>query len=221
MLPPSAVLTDIEGTTTPIAFVKEVLFPYARARLASYLAAHANDPLLDEIAPPRLERLLDWMDRDEKIGVLKTIQGHIWEIGYANGDIQGAAYPDVAPCLRRWAKAGLRLYVYSSGSVAAQKRLFGHTEAGDLTPLFQGFFDTGVGAKREAASYAMICRGANLTPQECLFLSDVEAELDAAAQAGLRTCQLVRVADDTQPSRRHDTAADFLGVSAKFKLPHG
>lgn len=220
-LPLRAILTDIEGTTTPIAFVHEVLFPYARARLATYLEAHANDPLLDEIPRPRLESLIDWMDRDEKIGALKEIQGHIWEAGYANGDIQGNAYPDVAPSLRKWAKAGLKLYVYSSGSIAAQKRLFGHTEAGDLTPLFQGFFDTGVGPKREAASYVMICRGANLTPVECLFLSDVEAELDAAARAGLRTCQLVRLADKTKPGTRHEIAADFREVAGKFKLPHG
>jgi enolase-phosphatase E1 len=108
----------------------------------------------------------------------------------------------------------VKLFVYSSGSVPAQKLLFGHTAAGDLTGLFQGFFDTRVGAKREAASYAVIARGANITPAEFLFLSDVEAELDAAASAGLRTCQLVRAEDGTVASERHLVARDFAEVAA-------
>jgi enolase-phosphatase E1 len=219
---PAAVLTDIEGTTTPIAFVHVVLFPYARARLPVFLAAQAPDSaLLAEIPEPRLETLLGWMDRDEKITALKTIQGMIWEAGYASGDILGAIYADVAPALRRWARAGLRLYIYSSGSVAAQKLLFGHTPVGDLTPLFQGFFDTRVGPKRDVASYAAIARGANVPAAEFLFLSDVEAELDAAAAAGLQTCQLVRPQDGTARGNRHATAADFAEVAMKFRLPHG
>jgi enolase-phosphatase E1 len=121
--------------------------------------------------------------------------------------------------LRRWSKAGLRLFVYSSGSVAAQKLLFGFSAEGDFTPLFQGFFDTGVGPKRAAASYMAIARGANVTPAEFLFLSDVEAELDAAAEAGFLVCQLVRPADGTLASERHETAADFAEVAQKFKLP--
>jgi len=220
-IPPAAVLTDIEGTTTAIAFVHDVLFPYARARMAEFVAAHRDDPLLAEIPEPRLETLLGWMDRDEKITVLKTIQGMIWEAGYAAGEIKSDVYPDVAPALRRWAQGGVRLYVYSSGSVAAQKLLFGHTPQGDLLPLFQGFFDTGVGPKRETASYASIARGVNVPASELLFLSDIEAELDAAAAAGLRTCQLVRPQDGTVPSTRHETAVDFGQVAEKFHLPHG
>ncbi len=219
--PPAAILTDIEGTTTPIAFVHDVLFPYARARMAAFVAAHAGDPVLADVPEPRLETLLGWMDRDAKITALKAIQGMIWEQGYRAGDIQSDVYPEVGPALRRWARGGLRLFVYSSGSVAAQKLLFGHTKEGDLLPLFQGFFDTKVGAKREAASYAAITRGVNVPAGEMLFLSDIEAELDAAAASGLRTCQLVRVTDGTVPSQRHETAADFAEVAAKFSLPRG
>jgi enolase-phosphatase E1 len=221
---PAAVLTDIEGTTTPISFVHTVLFPYARARLPSFCSLHADDPVMGEVARlvpdrPLLETLLGWMDADAKITPLKTIQGMIWTEGYLRGDLIGDLYPDVAPALRLWSKAGLRLYVYSSGSEAAQKLLFGHSAEGDLTPLFQGFFDTRAGAKREPGSYKAICRGANIAPEECLFLSDIEAELDAAALSGLRTCQLVRKADGTIASARHPNAADFDAVAAIFKLP--
>jgi enolase-phosphatase E1 len=219
VIPPAAILTDIEGTTTPIAFVHRVLFPYARARMAAF--CESGHPALERVPEPRLETLLGWMDRDEKFSVLKEIQGLIWDAGYASGDIVGEIYPDVPPALRRWAKAGLRLFVYSSGSVAAQKLIFCHSDAGDLTPLFQGYFDTGVGAKRDAASYQLICRGANISGPEFLFLSDVEAELDAAAAAGLRTCQLVRPQDGTIASAEHETAADFADVARKFGLPLG
>jgi enolase-phosphatase E1 len=222
MIPPAAILTDIEGTTTPIRFVQTVLFPYARARLPQFCARpHA---LLDEVAAknpgrPVFETLLGWMDADAKVTALKTIQGLIWAEGYAAGELIGDLYADVPPALRRWSKAGLRLYVYSSGSEASQKMLFGHSREGDLTPLFQGFFDTKVGAKREAASYQAICRGANVAVAECLFLSDIEAELDAAAAAGLQTCQLVRPQDATVASSRHQTAGDFDAVAQIFKLP--
>ncbi len=221
--PPAAVLTDIEGTATPIAFVHEVLFPYALARLPAFCRDHDGDPLMDEVRRLAeggpLATLQGWMARDEKITALKTIQGMIWAEGYARGDIAGRLYPDVAPALRRWAKAGLRLFVYSSGSVAAQKLLFGHTPDGNLTGLFSGFFDTGAGAKRDTASYAGICRGANVTPGEMLFLSDVVAELDAAAAAGLLTCQLVRPEDGTVAGSAHPVAADFAEVARRFGLP--
>lgn len=221
-----AVLTDIEGTTTPISFVHRVLFPYARARLLQFCSQHAGDPALEEaarLAPgrPVLETLLGWMDEDAKVTPLKTIQGMIWQDGYLRGELTGELYPDVAPALARWVKAGLRLHVYSSGSEAAQRLLFGHTPAGDLTPLFTGFFDTRVGPKREPASYRAICRGINAAASECLFLSDVEAELDAAAAAGLMTCQLVRAADGTAASARYAAAADFEAVAEAFGLPRG
>jgi enolase-phosphatase E1 len=225
--PPAAIVTDIEGTTTRIAFVHEVLFPYARARLEGFLRAHADRPdvaaaladtarLAPGIAP--LAALLGWMDQDAKIGPLKAIQGMIWNDGYAAGALTGELYPDVAPCLRRWRSAGVRLFVYSSGSVAAQKLLFRHSSAGDLEGLFSGFFDTGVGPKREAASYAAIARALGLPAAEILFLSDVPQELDAAVSAGLRGCQLVRPEDGTQPSPAHAQAADFEQVSRLVRL---
>jgi enolase-phosphatase E1 len=220
-LPPAAIITDIEGTTTPIDFVHKTLFPYARARLAAFCAADRGRQVLADVPEPALDTLLGWMDRDEKITALKTIQGMIWDEGYRAGTLKSVIYPDVPPALKRWSQGGLRLFVYSSGSVAAQKLLFGHSDAGDLTPLFSGFFDTAVGPKRDLASYTTICRGAGLAPGETLFLSDVAAELDAARTAGLRTCQLVRAQDGTKPSPDHDTAADFAEVAAKYGLPRG
>lgn len=216
-----SIVTDIEGTTTPISFVHRVLFPYARERLASFLAANPQHPALSDVPEPKLSTLLGWMDRDEKITALKAIQGEIWKQGYELGDLLGEIYPDVPPALRRWSRAGLRLFVYSSGSVAAQKLLFSHTPEGDLTPLFQAYFDTNFGPKREEASYAMIARAVGGRANEVLFLSDVEAELDAAAAAGLAACQLVRPQDGTLPGTRHQTASDFNDVSSLFGLPHG
>lgn len=216
-----SIITDIEGTTTPISFVHRVLFPYARERLAGFLAANPSHPALADLAEPRLDILLGWMDRDEKITALKAVQGDIWEQGYMKGDLMGEIYPDVSPALRRWSRAGLRLYVYSSGSVTAQKLLFRHTPAGDLTALFQAYFDTKLGPKRESASYAAIARAIGGRPDEALFLSDVEAELDAAAAAGLATCQLIRPEDGTKPSTRHQSAPDFNHVSSLFGLPRG
>ena len=220
---PAGVLTDIEGTTTPLAFVHEVLFPYARARLPAFCARHAGAPVLDAVREaaagrPPLQALLEWMAADAKIAPLKTIQGMIWAEGYAAGEITGVLYPDVAPALRRWHAAGLRLNVYSSGSEAAQRLLFRHSDAGDLSGLFGGYFDTGVGAKREAASYARIASAVALPRGALLFLSDVEAELDAAGQAGLMTCQLLRPADRTVAGTRHPVAKDFDEAAARFSL---
>jgi enolase-phosphatase E1 len=216
---PAAVITDIEGTTTPIAFVHRVLFPYARERMADFVASgHAT---LADVPEPKLQTLLGWMDRDEKVTALKTIQGILWDEGYRNGALTAQVYDDVPPALRRWARAGLRLFVYSSGSIPAQKLLFGHTGQGDLTPLFQAYFDTTTGPKREAASYGTIAKGIGLPAAEILFLSDIEAELDAASAAGLQTCQLLRAEDGTTPTTRHATAADFTEVAQKFGLPRG
>ncbi len=220
---PAAVLTDIEGTTTPLAFVHDVLFPYARARLPAFCVQHANDPVLDAVkteaagADP-LRALLGWMAADAKIAALKTIQGMIWAEGYAAGELAAVLYPDVAPALRRWHRAGLRLNVYSSGSQAAQRLLFAHSGEGDLTGLFEGFFDTDAGPKRAAASYRGIAAALGLPAGSLLFLSDVEAELDAAGEAGLSTCQLVRPVDRTVAGARHAVAGDFKEVAARFSL---
>ena len=224
---PAAILTDIEGTTTSIAFVKDRLFPFAAAALEDFLAAEGETPAVREIlaavraaAPGQdpVAALRGWMAADAKVTPLKALQGLIWHQGYADGRLRGHLWPDVAPCLRAWA-AGLRLAVYSSGSVEAQRDLFGHSEAGDLLPLFAGFFDTAMGGKREAASYAAIAASLGLAPDAILFLSDVAEELDAAAAAGMQVCQLVRAADGTVASGRHPAESDFPGVARRFGLP--
>lgn len=227
---PAAVLTDIEGTTTAIAFVKETLFPFAAQALDGFLDAHGREPEVASIladvrreAPDEEARatLKRWMAADEKRTPLKTLQGLIWEAGYRDGRLKSHLWPDVAACLRAWHEGGVRLAVFSSGSVAAQKLLFGHSEAGDLTPLFSGFYDTRIGQKRETASYAAIARTLELPGTEILFLSDIAEELDAAKDAGMQTCQLLRAADGTKASGRHPEEADFPGVARRFGLPGG
>ena len=225
---PLAVLTDIEGTTTPIAFVHRVLFPYARAALPDLIRGRGTEPeiasALDAVrrlAPDAdpLAQCLAWMDADAKVTPLKTLQGIAWRDGYASGALRGEIYADVAPALRAWHAAGVRLAVYSSGSEAAQRLIFGHTQAGDLTGLFGAFLDTAIGAKRETGSYSRAASLLGLPAGRLLFLSDLEAELDAAGKAGLATCQLLRPEDGTRASPRHATAADFHEVSARFGLP--
>lgn len=222
-----AIVTDIEGTTSSIDFVHQSLFPYARAHLREFLRAHAGDPavvaqleetarleghqLTVETAADVLER---WIDEDRKITPLKALQGMIWAQGYAAGELKGHVYPDTPLCLRQWHGAGKRLYIYSSGSVEAQKLIFGHSDAGDLTPLFSGYFDTRVGGKREEASYRAILKELALPGEAVLFLSDVGEELDAARAAGLHTCQLLRD-DKARPFPAHAQARDFSEV----KLP--
>ncbi|WP_068082543.1 acireductone synthase [Novosphingobium rosa] len=199
---PRAILTDIEGTTSSIAFVHKVLFPYARARIAEYVAQHADQvaPVLANIRALEgdlseadcIAQLLAWQDADAKIGPLKALQGMIWAHGYGEGTLKGHIYPDAVAGLKRWHAQGITLAVYSSGSVPAQKLLFGHSEAGDLTPLFSGWFDTGVGGKKDAPSYRAIAEKLALPPADILFLSDVPAELDAAREAGLAVTLLAR-----------------------------
>lgn len=219
-----AILTDIEGTTSAIAFVKDTLFPFAEAALDDFLDAHAADPavaaILAEIpGPDPRATLRRWMAEDAKATPLKALQGMIWRAGFEDGRIRGHLWPDVPACLRAWAQSGLTLAVYSSGSAEAQRLLFRYSAAGDLEPLFAGFFDTTTGPKRAAASYAAIAAHLGLNEREILFLSDVAEELDAAAAAGLLTCQLVRAADGTEPSRRHVEAPDFPAVARRFGLP--
>lgn len=201
-----AIVTDIEGTTTSISFVADVLFPYARERIAQFIVDHAQIPeVAAEIAAVRseihdsgasLEKvgqvLVGWIDQDKKITPLKSLQGMIWRAGYEDGSLKGHLYPEVAQRLRDWKAAGVQLNVYSSGSEAAQKLLFGYSEAGDLTGLFSHFFDTRIGGKREAASYEAIKRTLQLPGEQILFLSDIVQELDAAEQAGIRTIALDR-----------------------------
>lgn len=214
---PTRILTDIEGTTTAIAFVHRTLFPYAQAALDGFLRDHAADAAVQAIlrdvpGEDKAAQLRAWMAGDVKATPLKALQGLIWREGYAAGALRGHLWPDVAPALRAWRAAGARLAVYSSGSEEAQRLLFRHSEAGDLESLFEGFFDTRIGAKRESASYARIADAWSAAPGGILFLSDVAEELDAAAAAGLRTCQLVRPEDGTRPSPRHAAARDFTEV---------
>lgn len=217
----AAILTDIEGTTSSIAFVKEVLFPYADRQMADFLRRRWDDPAVAEaIAEARRESgfeladpdaaatlLRTWIAEDRKITPLKTLQGLIWRAGYENGDYRAHIYDDAVRNLRAWHAAGLPLYVYSSGSIAAQKLFFGHSEAGDLTPLFSGYFDTTSGGKKDAASYRAITGELGLAPDSVLFLSDVEAELDAARDAGLQTVLVDR--EGTVPDSKHTKVKNF------------
>ncbi|WP_433924242.1 acireductone synthase [Vreelandella sp. 21] len=216
-----AVVTDIEGTTTDINFVHKVLFPYAQAKLPDFLRANADSPeVAEQISTVRREmgdadatleaviaQLLHWIETDQKVTPLKALQGMVWADGYQRGDFKGHLYSDVASALRQWQQAGKALYVYSSGSVQAQKLLFGYSEEGDLTPLFSGYFDTHIGHKREATAYQRIIAELDLPPEAVLFLSDVVEELDAAKQAGMQTLQLVR--EGTQAGNTHACVSRF------------
>ncbi|MDO9371816.1 MAG: acireductone synthase [Gammaproteobacteria bacterium] len=200
-----AIVTDIEGTTSSLSFVKDVLFPYSRARMAEFVRTHANDAavrkLLDEVSQrvggraddeKIIAQLIQWIDEDKKVTPLKALQGMIWEAGFKQGDFKGHVYEDAVRKLKEWHAQGIKLYVFSSGSVQAQKLLFAYSEYGDLTPLFSGYFDTTVGAKREAESYRKIAQGIGLAPCDILFLSDIKEELDAARAAGMQTVWVLR-----------------------------
>ncbi len=219
-----AILTDIEGTTSSLSFVKEVLFPYSRARMADFIHAHATEPTvraqLDEVGRAAgrpltdgeaIAQLVAWIDEDKKITPLKALQGMIWEAGYRHGDFQGHVYDDAVRQLRAWKDRGLKLYVFSSGSVLAQKLLFGHTAFGDLLPLFAGHFDTAIGNKRETAAYTAIARQIGLPSTEILFLSDVREELDAARDAGMQTTQVLR--EGVIPAADHPQVRSFSEIA--------
>lgn len=188
---PKAILTDIEGTTSSISFVADVLFPYARERLASYCAAHVAQTasILAEVQAIEpgdpIATMTRWIDEDRKITPLKTLQGMIWDGGFRDGAFKGHIYPDAVAAMRRWHADGVKLYVFSSGSVAAQKLIFGFSEAGDLSPLLSGYFDTTTGPKREAIAYTRIADAIGLPVDDILFLSDVDAETEAARAAGM------------------------------------
>ncbi len=201
-----AILTDIEGTTTAISFVHDVLFPYAKKNLRQYVIDNHNDPAVvqalqetREIAGATLadqdqliEILLTWIEQDKKVPPLKTLQGMMWQAGYEQGDFQGHVYEDVSAQMKKWKEAGLELYVFSSGSVQAQKLLFSHSTEGDLTPLFTNYYDTRTGGKRVSSSYITIAENMGLLPEKILFLSDTIEEINAAQAAGLQTLLLCR-----------------------------
>jgi enolase-phosphatase E1 len=224
------ILLDIEGTTSPIGFVYQVLFPFVRAHLKDYLRRntgseelqrdlsqlreeHQKD-LAEAMPPPQwvdeprdayIESVMDYvfwlMDRDRKSTGLKSLQGRIWQEGYDRGELKSQVFPDVPAALRNWKSENLDVRIFSSGSVLAQKLLFAHTEHGDLTEFLRGYFDTNIGAKTEPESYRQIANEYRLPASEVLFVSDVTLELDAAQGAGMQTLLCVRPGNLPQPQR--------------------
>jgi enolase-phosphatase E1 len=218
--PVRAILTDLEGTAVPMSFMTGTLLALARERLGGYLAQHAEDTDVDDALfeagrlfggfTLKLEEaeavFLRWMKQDRKATPLKAIQGLIWQEGYDAGQIKSEIYPDVADSLKAWSAAGLRLFVYSSNSELAQKLILSHAPSGDLTPLFEGFFDTLAGQKIEPASYTAICEKLGLPAASILLLCDNEEELDTAKSVGLATARIVR---DGSVKSRHPIVPDF------------
>ncbi|HEY8587766.1 MAG TPA: acireductone synthase [Rhodanobacter sp.] len=222
-----AIVTDIEGTTSSIDFVRDVLFPYARKRLPAFVETHSDTPdvqhwlheaareagLVEASRQDIIELLLKWIDQDRKSTALKALQGMIWKGGYMAGDYRAHLYPEVAARLRAWRADGLRLYVYSSGSVPAQQLFFHYSEAGDLSALFAGYFDTETGPKRDAESYRRIADAVDEQPRHLLFLSDIVEELDAAQSAGFQTGWLVRKPQPEPEAPRHPVYRDFDAIT--------
>lgn len=234
-----ALLLDIEGTTTPIDFVYKVLFPYARAHVGDYLAGNVASPNVQEdiatlielnkddvrrgLEPPRVDgsveevsldkilAYLHWlMDRDSKATPLKSIQGKIWEAGYNSGDLKSQVFEDVPRAFKRWQQQRQKIFVYSSGSVLAQKLLFSATQFGDLTSYISDYFDTNIGAKKDAESYVRISRAIAVSAPNILFVSDVTDELDAARSADFETRLCVRAGNHPQPERsNHEEIRSF------------
>lgn len=216
-----AIITDIEGTTSSLSFVKDCLFPYARTHIGEFLRENATNETVQKLLADvdtevgteldleqAINQLIQWIDDDKKITPLKSLQGLIWESGYQRGELKGHLYDDAIRNLQIWKAEGFDLYVYSSGSVYAQKLLFAHTEVGDLTSLFSGYFDTHIGAKQDSNSYENIVAHIGFPAEQLLFLSDIEAELNAAQTAGLQTIWLIR--DDTlQTEATHQQVRNF------------
>ncbi len=211
----SVILLDIEGTTTPIDFVYGTLFPYARKKLMTMTAADFEQDDLDRIArefeidgdnskPPitnsPVNYLLSLMDKDRKSPALKSIQGKIWESGYLDGALQGEIFPDVVPALKNWRAEGRQVGIYSSGSILAQKLLFTHSTAGDLTTLIDAYFDTEVGPKNDPDSYQRIAGRLGVECPRVLFISDSAAECEAAQKAGCPVRYSVRPGNRAEES---------------------
>lgn len=222
-----AIITDIEGTTTDIHFVHNVLFPYSRERIASYIHDNQLAPaVIKELNAVRTiiqepnaslgrlsQQLLQWIDEDRKIAPLKNLQGLIWEQGFKTQAFKGHVYEDAYRQLKKWHDQHIKLYVYSSGSVQAQRLLFGFSEFGDLTPLFSGFFDTQVGAKREPQAYQTILNAIQCEGKNVLFLSDVIAELDAARVPHIQTALLNRDAAPISEPHTHPVFTTFNDIT--------
>ena len=220
----SCVILDIEGTTSATSFVYDRLFPYSRARIEDYLddpraagvtgLAAAELGLTDPSREDVVAALQGWIDADAKVTALKTLQGIIWEDGFASGDLVSHLFPDVAPALAEWHRAGLALYVYSSGSVVAQRAWFGHSDAGNLNGLFSANFDTAnAGPKRDPSSYARITEAIGQPGERLLFVSDVAAELDAAITCGWQVVEISRPGEPHASSGRHPSASTFADIT--------
>lgn len=225
----STILTDIEGTTSSLSFVRDVLFPYAQDNIEEFLnSKYQKSELVTEQVKIVAEshglqeddldavsaQLQEWMRTDTKATPLKILQGLIWKTGYKRGNFKGHVYSDVANALWRWQSEGIDLYVYSSGSVEAQRLLFGYSMAGDLSRLFKGFFDTRTGPKKEVSSYIAIASVIGRPAQDILFLSDVPEELSAASEAGMQVTQLVRD-ESTEWQDQFQRVKDFSEISLK------
>jgi enolase-phosphatase E1 len=224
------ILLDIEGTTTPISFVYDILFPFSRTELAGYLRlngyqAHVRE-ILSQIKrdhavdsetgqnPPQWDdpplKYIHWlMEHDRKLTGLKALQGVIWENGYRSGRLHGQVFSDVVPALQQWSKGNLDVRIFSSGSVLAQRLLFENSEHGDLTPMLRGYFDTTIGAKSDPESFRKIARAFGLLPSQIMFISDVTAELDAAKEAGYATLLCLRPGNRPQVGHAHRTISSF------------
>lgn len=228
------IVTDIEGTTSSISFVKEVLFPYAAEHLREYILEHRTErPVREQLnavaelagipshdTKALIKQLLAWIDSDTKATPLKSLQGMIWQHGYRKGSYQAHIYADAVQSLTQWHDQKLGLYVYSSGSVQAQKLFFEHSVYGDMRPLFSGYFDTTTGAKQDENSYRSIAATVGCPASEILFLSDIEAELDAAKAAGMQTYWILRPADSSlnpdEVQSPHSIAANFDDIQFEF-----
>ena len=219
------VLLDIEGTTTPISFVYDVLFPYARQRMSAYVrnadltdlrreyesdVQSANSPPLWSNDPVPYVHWL--MDQDRKSTALKRIQGEIWRHAYSSGELHGEVFDDVPAALRRWHAAGIDIRIFSSGSVLAQQLIFSTTLQGDLTKYLSGYFDTTTGPKNESQSYGTITVAFALPASEVLFISDVTRELDAARAAGMQTLLCIRPGNHPQPPHAHQVTFSLANV---------
>ena len=225
---PIAIVTDIEGTTSSIRFVKDILFVYAEQFLPDFVRKHKEErdvarqlramsestgiPLRNTEA--LIAQLQEWMRQDKKVTELKALQGMVWEQGYQRGEYQAHLYPDVPEKLREWQEQGINLYVYSSGSEKAQRLFFRYTTHGDLRLLFAGYFDTTIGAKQEVESYQHIADWIALPPKDILFLSDIEGELDAAAEIGIQTIRVVRPQEgDAEVDSKHRVVHSFAAIT--------
>ncbi len=223
-----AIVCDIEGTTTSVSFVYDTLFPYFVEHIQSLETLQKDESVarcirnIQDIVRQESGKELDfdgviltlkqWVKDDRKEGNLKLLQGLIWRKAYEQGAIKGHLYADVEPNFVHWTSKGIKLYIYSSGSVEAQKLLFKYSENGDLSPFISGYFDTTIGPKRESESYCNIVEQLAMPPKQILFLSDIEAELDAAKTAGIHTTQLVR--PGTRPGSKHPQASSFDTIEA-------